>query len=406
MNEAQFYQDLLALPDLVVTHIEHEPQRITVEGHIPPQATPCPVCAEPTALVNQYDRRKVQDLSISGKDVWLHLRLPQLACQSCPRYFTTPPKWIMPGKSYTRRQAKWVLLLCAKQPFTEVAALVNLSHKTVERLYYEMADEVIDLPSRYAQVRKLGIDEVAHRKGKHGYVCVLTDLDRGLQLSDPSHEMGQDVLPDRKKATLVAHFEALGPKFCAQIEGVAFDMWRVYRDVAQQCFPQAELVVDRFHVVKALNDVLDCVRRTLRRAQPEEEAFKGIKWMLFKRREHLTETEEERLELALSHSWLLAEVYALRQTFHAAFDLAGDAAWLGRELQAWMDHAEGVSNKHMERFLGTLRRWFEPITAYASSGITNAVTEGLNNCLRYMTRISFGLPKFEHMRVRVLMASG
>ena len=397
MNEAQFYQDLLALPGLVVTHVEHAPQRITVEGHIPPRATACPVCQAPTALVNQYDTRKVQDLPISGKEVWLHLRLPQLACRSCPRYFTTPPEWIMPGKSYTRRQARWIFLLCAKQPFTEVAALVNLSHKTVERLYYEMADEVIDLPSRYGQVRKLGIDEVAHRKGKRDYVLVLTDLDRGIEL---------DILPNRKKATLRAHFEALGPAFCAQIEVVAFDMWRPYRDVAQQCFPEAALVVDRFHVVKALNEMLDGVRRSLRRAEPEEDAFKGIRWALFKRREHLAEAEAKRLELALSRSWLLEEVYALRQTFHAVFDVAGDAAWLGLELEAWIEHAEALSNKHVDRFVGTLRRWFEPITAYASTGITNAVTEGLNNGLRYMTRISFGLPKFEHMRVRVLMASG
>jgi transposase len=239
MTEERFYQDLLALPRLNVTAVEISQRCITVEGHIEVKAKACPVCGEPTALLNQYDTRKVQDLSISGKEVYLHLRIPQLVCTSCPRYFTTVPEWIMPGKSYTRRQAKWIFELCAKQPFTEVAALVNLSHKTVERLYYEMAQEQIDLPGRYGQVRKLGIDEVAHRKGKRDFVCVLTDLERGIQL---------DVLPDRKKATLKAHFEGLGADFCQQIEVVACDMWSPYRDVAEQCFPNAEVVVDRFHV--------------------------------------------------------------------------------------------------------------------------------------------------------------
>lgn len=68
---------------------------------------------------------------------------------------------------HTRRPAKWIFELCAKQP--EGAALVNLSHKTVEWLYYQMACEQINLPQRYAQVRKVGIDEVAHRKGKRGF---------------------------------------------------------------------------------------------------------------------------------------------------------------------------------------------------------------------------------------------
>ena len=396
MTDTQFYQDLLALPGLHVTAVDHEPGRIVLHGSLSAVPTPGPVCGEPTAILNQYETRKVQDLSISGKEVWLHLRVPQLACTTCPRYFSTPLEWIMPGKTYTRRQAKWIFELCAKQPFTEVAALVGLSHKTVERLFYRMAEQQIDLPGRYARVRKLGIDEVSHRKGKGDYVCVLTDLERGVQL---------DILPNRKKATLEAHFEALGPEFCAQIEVVACDMWRPYRDVAEHWFPNAEVVIDRFHVVKALNAVLDKLRKDLRRTQPDAECFKGIKWMLFKRAEACSAEEQDRLGEALSQSWLLAEVYALRNTFHALFDVVRDQARLASELEVWMEHAKALANRHLDRFVGTLRRWFEPITAYASTGLTNAVTEGLNNYLRYFKRISFGLPKFEHMRARILMAT-
>ena len=69
MNETQFYQDLLALPSLNVTALETTSQRIVIHGHLDAEATPCPVCQEPTAIVNQYDTRKVQDLSIS-LDLW------------------------------------------------------------------------------------------------------------------------------------------------------------------------------------------------------------------------------------------------------------------------------------------------------------------------------------------------
>lgn len=396
MNEEQFYQDLLALPGLQVTAVEKGPQRITIYGQLRAEARPCPVCGVPTAVVHQYDTRKIQDLSISGKEVWLHLRTPQLVCSNCPRYFTQQPEWIVPGKSYTRRQAKWIFELCAKQPFTEVAALVNLSHKTIERLYYRMAEEQIDLPARYAQVRKLGIDEVAHRKGKRDFVCVLTDLERGIQL---------DVLPSRRKEALEAHFQELGQDFCAQIELVSCDMWRPYREVAEACFPRAVVVIDRFHVVKALNAALDGVRKDLRRAHKEAACFKGIKWALFKRPEHQSDEEREQLEQAFSQSWLLEEVYTLRNTFHALFDVAPDQASLATELERWMAHAEQMANGHLDKFVGTLRRWLTPITAYARARLTNAVTEGLNNYLRYVKRISFGLPKFEHMRARILMAT-
>lgn len=396
MKEEQFYQDLLALEGLQVTSIEPLAQRIIVHGQYHVEAAPCPVCGEPTGIVHQYDSRKVQDLSISGKEVWLELRVPQLVCTICQRYFTATPDWIMPGKNYTRRQAKWIFELCAKQPFTEVAALVNLSHKTVERLYYNWAEAALDLEERYRRVRRIGIDEVAHRKGKKDYVCVLTDLDRGTQL---------DILRDRKKETLKAHFEKLGPDFCNQIEVVACDMWRPYADVAQQCFPQAEIVIDRFHVVKALNEVLDKIRKQLRRDFKQEASFKGIKWTLFKRAQECSDDQQNRLQEAFSNSWLLEEVYQLRNTFNALFDLLDDQAELRSELEQWIAHAQGLDNTYLNGFLKTLNTWKVQITAFASCGITNAVTEGLNNYLRYFKRISFGLPNFEHMRLRVLMAS-
>jgi transposase len=396
MTDLEFYQRLLDLPGLRVTAVDTETQRILVHGTLAADPTPCPVCGEPTAILNQYEARKVQDLSISGKEVWLHLRVPQLACLTCPRYFSTPPEWIMPGKTYTRRQAKWIFEMCAKQPFTEVAALVGLSHKTVERLYYDMAEQQIDLAGRYARVRKLGIDEVSHRKGKRDFVCVLTDLERGVQL---------DILPDRRRATLEAHFEALGPAFCDRITVVAMDMWRPYRDVAEQCFPNAEVVIDRFHVVKALNDALDRIRKHLRREHADTDCFKNIKWSLFKRAEACSADEQERLDKAFAASPLLGEAYRLRNAFHALMDASRERDALASGLEAWSCEAERLGSAPVNRFVGTLTRWLGPISAFASTGLTNAVTEGLNNYLRYFKRISFGLPNFEHMRVRVLMAT-
>ncbi|MEM6784445.1 MAG: ISL3 family transposase [Bacteroidota bacterium] len=396
MTDLDFYQRLLDLPGLRITAVDTQPRRILIYATLSAEPTPCPVCGEPTGLLHQYERRKVQDLSISGKEVWLHLRVPQLACLTCPPYFVTPPAWIMPGKSYTRRQAKWIFEMCAKQPFTEVAALVGLSHKTVERLYYDMAQEHIDLAGRYARVRKLGIDEVSHRKGKRDFVCVLTDLERGVQL---------DILPNRRKETLAAHFKALGPAFCAQIEVVACDMWRPYRDVAEECFPGAELVIDRFHVVKALNEALDRIRKQLRRAYADEGCFKGIKWALFKRAAACSAEEHTRLEEALARSPRLREAYRLRNAFHELMDTSREREALARGLASWAREAERLGSAPVTRFVGTLRRWLGPISAFASTGLTNAVTEGLNNYLRYFKRISFGLPNFAHMRVRVLMAT-
>lgn len=396
MNERLFFEQLLALPDLRVDKIYHERTRFLLHCHSEQQTPVCPRCASlRDKAVKRYEERQVRDLDISGKEVWLYLRVRQFECD-CGHYFHEPFAWVVAGKSYTVRQSKFVFELCAKQPFSEVGAIVNMNVKTIERLYFEQAKTVIDLPQRYAQVRKLGIDEISLRKGKGEYCCVLTDLERGRQL---------DVLPDRKKETLTAHFQSLGLGFCEQIKHVSCDMWGPYSEVAKQCFPQAKITIDRFHVVKALNDVLDTMRKTLRRAYPEQVAFKRLKWTLFKRSETLSDEQQNALQQAFGLSKELQQAYQLRNGFHYIFDQADSKQQAERWLERWMQEVRYTQNPAWDKFLKTLTNWKDPILNFIASGISNAVTEGCNNLVRYIRRISFGIPNFEHMRLRILVNS-
>ena len=336
-------------------------------------------------------------MDISCKEVWLELQLRQFHCIPCNCYFTQSTSWLLPYKSYTKRQGKFIFEMCAKQPFTEVGAILNINAKTVERIYYEQAERQINLPKRYAKVRKLGIDEIAHRKGKKDYVCVLVDLETNTQL---------DILPSRKKEDLIVHFQSLGQDFCNQIQVVCCDIWKTYIIVAQQCFPKAEIVLDRFHIVKALNSVLDKFRKALRKEFKAQEVFKKLKWKLFKRPEQCNEKQLKDIETALDLSPTLRKMYDLRNEFNTIFDDATSKEDLLIELKAWIIKAKEIGDEALNKFIETVERWMNQIITFAKHRITNAATEGLNNYIRYFKRISFGLPSFKNMRLRVLAASG
>lgn len=261
---------------------------------------------------------------------------------------------------------------------------------------YTHAQEVIDLDQRYKQVRKLGIDEMSLRKGKGDYCCVLTDLERGIQL---------DILPDRKKATLIAHFEQLGEEVCAQIEHVACDMWGSYSDVVSVCFPNVRVTIDRFHVVKLLNEALDYIRKKLRKAQPKVPVFKDLKWSLFKHPKKLSPAQQEALSHAFEQAPALEEAYMLRNSFHAIFDKATSKTVADQWISQWIEDVSFTGNSVWHKFIRTLQNWRASILNFVETRITNAVTEGLNNLTRYFRRISFAIPNFEHMRLRVLASS-
>ena len=393
MNELEFYTTLLNLPGVKVTSVDQISNKYTFHCQVKEVKSKCPSCGKECSHVHQYEERKVQDLSISGKEVWLNLRVPQFYCPDCNRYFIHKLDWLVPQKSYTKRQSKWIFELCAKQPFSEVSCLVNLGVKTVERLYYSSAKEKLQLSERYTQVRKLGIDEISHKKGKKDYVCVLTDLERGIQL---------DILKNRKKETLINHFKKLGKEFCEQIKVVSCDIWKTYIKVAQECFPNAKVVLDRFHLVKALNDVIDNVRKQLRRKEPNNNLFKSIKWMLFKQNKKCSKEEKEELKVVFEKSTLLANIYELRERFHRLFDGEFSVEKFEEILEEWVQDASKIEFKPLQKFITTVSNWKEQIINYAIFPVSNAVTEGLNNIIRYFKRISFGIPNFENMRLRVL----
>ena len=103
-------------------------------------------------------------------------------------------------------------------------------------------------------------------------------------------------------------------------------MWGPYTEVAKYCFPQAKITIDRFHVVKALNDVLDVMRKTLRREHPDQDSFKRLKWILFKRCQHLTDEQVQALTQAFEDAPQRKKAYELRNRFHTIYESAQNKA--------------------------------------------------------------------------------
>lgn len=212
------------------------------------------------------------------------------------------------------------------------------------------------------------------------------------------------MLPSRQKADIIQYFKQKGAAFCNQIKEVCFDLWRPYESVAQECFPQARCVADRFHFVQHLNQELDEVRKAERKASPHCKALKHIKWPLLKRPHKRSEQQWARIKAAFEASPRLEKVEMLRNRFNELMDQCTDIASLSRQLDRWVERAEEETEGDFKQFIKTLHNWKSCIVAYAHSRLTNAATEGLNNIVRWIQRLSFGVPNFEHLRMRILLA--
>ena len=141
-------------------------------------------------------------------------------------------------------------------------------------------------------MKVLCLDEIAPHKGQGHYRLVISAPELGLVL---------DVLPDRKKDSLEAWFDPRGREWCAHVEVCCADMWDAYHEAAAAKLPNARQTVDRFHVMKNLNEAVTQARRAIQRQADAttRAALKGGRWLLVKNRENLTDEERQRLEAML-----------------------------------------------------------------------------------------------------------
>jgi transposase len=125
------------------------------------------------------------------------------------------------------------------------------------------------------QVRVLGIDEIALKKGHKHYALILSDLERHCLVA---------VLPDREQKTLAAWLDQLTPAEQRAIRVVSMDMWQPYYQVVRDKLAQAMIVADRFHVMRQLNDRLTQARRAIqgRADETTRTVLKGSRWLLVK----------------------------------------------------------------------------------------------------------------------------
>jgi transposase len=384
---------VLNLPSLKVESIEVTEKTIRINCEQKVHKGTCPKCQKEVVKVNQYSHHKLRDLDISGRQVVLDVRVAQLLCVNCHHYFNEVLDFAEPNKGFTKRQSKWIFDLSVKLPHTEVGALLDVNAKTVERIFYAHTSPVDDF-SRYQNVKRLGIDELSFSKGKNDYICALTNLDTGQTL---------DILRSRKKEDLIAHFTAIKLEkgsFLEQIEAISCDFWGPFMDIAKKLFPNAVVVGDRFHWTGYLNEAINKLRKALRKEFPDEKVFKKIKWALFKQHDKASEQDKELLQNAFALSPLLKQMYELKTQLQRLFNQ--DLKWeIGVEkVNEWVLKCKKLQENYFDDFLAFLDRNFDTITNFFKQKISNAATEGNNNLLRTVKRMTFNMTNFAHFKAR------
>lgn len=393
---------ILDLPEFVATHFELETRGEQDILHLSCEHkhdfAVCPRCREVSDTSHDNKPRCVRDLNFGKWRVFIHFISRRFDCEKCGRPFTERLPSIDPRRRQTRRFEHYIYERCLSSTRKAVAEEEWLDQDTVKGIFKRWAKKVTHLQRREV-VRVLGIDEIALKKRHKQFALVLSDLERRCVIA---------VLPSREKERLEKWLAALNREEQKAIRVVSIDMWRPYRAAVKAQLPHADIVADRFHVMKQLNERLTQLRRAIQRQADEvtKEALKGSRWLLVKNRDELKSEEEARLMEVLTASPELRTAYLLKEEFRTVFEKINDPRQAERFLRAWIWKANRTGDRYLAKFVTTLRNWWSEILRYFGDRVTNGFVEGMNRAIRAIIGRAYGYRNFDNFRLQVLAQHG
>ncbi len=181
------------------------------------------------------------------------------------------------------------------------------------------------------------------------------------------------------------------------VRWVSLDMSDSYRRFARSFFPRAQLVADKFHVLRLLTPA---IHRALHALKLPREALPMYR-VLRKNPSKLTPAWRWKLRCWLADKPALRELYAAREAIFRLYRVRGHGR-ASKALTRLTDAMAYSSLPEVQTFRTTLMRWRREVLAYFLCRLTNARTEGFNGKAKLVIRRAYGYKSFRNYRLRLL----
>lgn len=378
---------LLGLKDVIVDKIEDLEQEKHIYLHMHQRLHLCPNCGHPTSKVHDYRTQLITDLPAAGMNVILHLRKRRHVCPLCRKRFDEFNDFVQRYGRFTNR-----VFLKIVEELGEIRSIksVAMSHGMSSPTASKVLDYIDYTPTKLPEV--LSIDEFRGNSGGEKFQCILTDA--------KNHDIF-DILPSRKQEDLMAYFSKF--QNYKDVKYVITDMNLNFKSTLKLMFPDATVVIDKYHFMRQVDFALEAVRKQeqKRLADVWRLYFKRSRSLLIKNSLKLNWEEHLQLQNMFRYSNDLRLAYELKLSFEL-FKHSSTRAEAAKRLGEWAIFAQSSGLQPFINVTQTFARWQTEILNSFDVPYTNGYTEGCNNRIKVIKRVAFGMPEFNKFRRRIL----
>ena len=352
----------------------------------------CPKCAAPSESV--YDHRwvKLKDDPLRGGEAIMHVRKRRFWCKTCHRPFTEPIAGVRKGYRTTERFRSRLLWACEHfSDLSKVRAVYRCSAALLHRVLYEQL-ELRRRTRLYPWPTKVGIDEHLF---KHDFR--LNQRRFVTMLVDHKNKRLMEVVEGKEGAVLHAMLDHIPGR--ENVRWVALDMSDSYRRFARGFFRNAQLVADKFHVLRLITPA---IHRYIRQLGLGREALPLYR-LLRRNPCKLAPLLHWQLRCWLADKPELRELWGVKEALNRLYRIKGHRR-AKLALIRLTDELARSSLPELQTLRTTLMRWRKEILAYFVCRLTNARTEGFNGKAKLVIRRAYGYKSFRNYRLRLLNA--
>jgi transposase len=371
---------LLKLSNVVADDFSSTLDAVVIKIRLINDGINCHHCNTYTSKLHQVRSILVRDLAVFGQKVYLKVPRRQFYCPGCKRSPTEILSWLNKNQRQTTRYQEYIYERVKELTVKQVSENESMSEDTVQDIFNKIADSK---KKDWGFPKRLSLDEFARKKGKGKFVTIITDLDRSSLLELVNSHKSDDIITVLKQQPLDMR-EA--------VEEVCVDMWGGFPKVIREIFPNAKIVIDRFHVQKLVNKELNRIRIRLN--------LKGLKnkYLLARNKNNLIDTEKAELELLLQASPCLRIAYELKEELLDIYNKKITACGGMRKINKWLKSARIMFANAAD----TIDSHLEGICNYFNNRTTSGVTEGINTKIKLIIRQSYGFKNFDLMKQKLL----
>ena len=351
----------------------------------------CPKCTKSTRKIHGSKTRYKLHCISNEKRVLVACVVRRFFCLKCRKPFTESlPPWMNGKYRYTKHFEEAAVKELSKGNFLDVSKRFGVSGHTL-----------ISILERRARSIEIPDGELILNVDEHSF----SGRDLKITIAAANHKKILAVLDDDNQITLERYFKSWPEEAKSRVLEVCIDMKQSYLSVLKEIFPKANIVIDRFHIVKEMNRRVDEMRKIL---QPE--GGKGLRrihrFLLLKSKDNLNQREREILKQTFKvfrkHP-ALEGAYFVKEKVREMYECKTKSE-AERKLGMLLSQLEHHEVGKLKEMRDTLIRWKPYILNFFERRTTNAFIEGCHNKIKLVKRMSYGFRNFKNYVLKITLA--